>query len=76
MTNEQYQKIRSQVKCTHCYFCDNRNGLCLKENKSIFIFGKPCTAFEMTACAAWLYDIDTLEDFNYFHEQYRKEQNQ
>lgn len=75
MDNEKYQEIKASMRCTHCCYCDNRNRRCLKKNKRISLSDMPCASFDMDVSAAWLYDIDTSEDYYYFHEQYRKEQN-
>lgn len=73
MTNEQYQEIKAAMKCTHCSFCNNKYSMCRKTKTHIFRHSPPCADFEMSACAAWLWDIETIEDFNFFHEQFRKE---
>ena len=73
MTDEKYQEIKAAMKCTHCAFCNNKNSVCRNKKTHIFTYDPPCTGFKMSACAAWFWDIETLEDFNYFHERFRKE---
>ena len=74
MTDEKYQEIKTSMKCSHCEFCNNKNSVCRKKKTHIFTYDPPCTDFRMSGCAAWFWDIETLEDFNYFHERFRKEQ--
>lgn len=73
MTDEKYQELKAIMKCTYCAFCNNKNSVCHKKKTHIFTYGPPCADFEISACAAYLFDIETLEDFNSFHEKFRKE---
>ena len=75
MTEEKYQDVKSSMCCMYCANYESRKSVCIETMQKVKMIGKPCKDFELGAMAAYYHGIETNEDYSYFSERYRKEQN-
>lgn len=74
MTEKKYQYIKSSMCCMYCANYESKKSICIKTMQKVKGIGKPCKDFELGGMAAYYHGIEANEDYTYFSERYRKEQ--
>jgi hypothetical protein len=75
MTEAKYQDIKESMCCMYCASYESRKSVCIESMQKVKMIGKPCKDFELGAMSAYYHGIETNEDYTYFSERFRKEQN-
>ena len=74
MNEEKYHDIKSSMCCMYCAHYITKGGVCIKSKQKVKMSEKTCKDFVLGGMSAYFHGIETTEDYTYFTERYRKEQ--